>query len=56
MHRRILALLTVPGLALVVSLLTDEQLATIARKLGVDLDDDALAELFFPTETEEVHP
>jgi len=53
MHRRLLALLTIPGLGLVVSLLSDEQLAAIAQKLGI-ADEATLAELFDPTETEAV--
>lgn len=46
MHRRLLALLTIPGLGLVVSLLSDEQLAAIARRLGI-AEPDRLVE-FFP--------
>lgn len=45
MHRRLLGLLTIPGLALVVSLLSDEQLAAIARRMGI-ADPEYLAELF----------
>ena len=45
MHRRLLALLTIPGLGLAVSLLSDEQLAAIARWWGM-ADTDYLAELF----------
>lgn len=56
MHRRLLGLLIVPGLATVVSLLTDEQLAGIADWLGV-ADIDTLAEIFpeLVEITEEAH-
>ena len=45
MHRRLLGLLTIPGLGLVVSLLSDEQLAAIARWWGL-AEAETLAELF----------
>lgn len=45
MHRRLLALLTIPGLGLVVSLLSDEQLAAIARWWGL-AEPEALREMF----------
>lgn len=45
MHRRVLALLIFPGLAFVVSLLSDEQLAAIAARFGL-ADADQLADIF----------
>lgn len=45
MHRRLLGLLTIPGLGLIVSLLSDEQLAAIARWWGL-AELDSLRELF----------
>lgn len=54
MHRRLLGLLTIPGLGLVVSLLSDEQLAAIARWWGL-AEVDVLAE-FFPELFDEEAP
>lgn len=45
MHRRLLGLLVIPGLATITALLTDAQLAAIAGWLGIG-DADALAEMF----------
>jgi len=53
MHRRLLALFTIPGLNAAASLLTDEQLAGIARWLGL-ADVEVLADMF-PHLAEEIH-